>query len=128
VAQPVAIGVLGDSPRIQTNHSCITSTQSALTSTSSNVWINAKAVILAGDSTEIHGTGLFCGGAHAPTLSSQDVSQTVFIHGLGVARVGDGYSINNGMSPTIPGPPPYNTKADQLAQSGQRGSTLVTCG
>lgn len=69
---------------------------------SSDVIINGKGAVRAGDVMASHPDGDPCVAApvnHAPTLSSY--SSTVFVNGKGMGRVGDVYNGGTGFSHTI---------------------------
>ena len=80
--------------------------------TSTNVFANGKAVVLAGDPMADHPDGSICTTSpvnHAPVLVS--FSKTVKVNGKGVGRIGDEYSSDNGFKHVI-----------------SSGSSSVTCG
>ena len=78
----------------------------------SDVFVEGKGVVRAGDAMASHPDGDPCVGGpvnHAPTLSSY--SSSVLINGKGVGRIGDKYDSDGHFSHTI-----------------ISGSTSVTCG
>lgn len=79
----------GDSvDTVTTNHDCVvTTTTSGMSGT---VKVEGTGVHRKGDSTVAHGIGAPTCPNHSPSIKTG--STTVFANGMGVARVGDGYT------------------------------------